>query len=190
VTDKPPVRSVSRQKAKRRAEAVRRAIRHVRALPPVAEAPPDPVRFDYNAWADRWHLHALLDLAPFLRSYSQRRPADGARFAPGPRVVPLRGTISIELDADRDTKAAKEPQVRDAIVEQYPIGETAIVHDGQRVSTHLELSTLTLPPLHQFRYLEVKGGGTLDHEVFSFSGFEALTVRTGSIKIEVVGRRH
>lgn len=42
---------------------------------------------------------------------------------------------------------------RDAIMERYDVGETAVVRDGRRISTHIDLSALNLPPLHQFRYV-------------------------------------
>ena len=73
---------------------------------------------------------------------------------------------------------------RDAIIERYGVGETAIVHDGHRISTHIDLSGLNLPPLHQFRYVAVNGKEILDHEVFSISGYEALYVNGGPIEIE------
>jgi hypothetical protein len=82
---------------------------------------------------------------------------------------------------------SQEALRRDAIVEHCPLGETAIVHDGYRISTHLDLSALQLPPLHQFRYAKVVGQGeTLDHEVFSVSGPDALQVRHGMIDMELV----
>lgn len=56
------------------------------------------------AWADRWHLRALLDMAPYLRAYWRKRPAAGARFAFVPRVLTMRSTASIDVDPDRDAE--------------------------------------------------------------------------------------
>lgn len=99
--DEQPARSKDRQ------QAIRRARRRVQALPPIADEP--DVAFDFDAWADRWHLYALRDVAPYLRRYWQKQPAAGARFAPVPRVVSTRRIalrITTVLDPDRDTKAA------------------------------------------------------------------------------------
>jgi hypothetical protein len=74
----------------------------------------------------------------------------------------------------------------DAIGENYDLGETAVVHDGHRISTHIDLSALKLLPLHQFLYAEVTGQETLDHEVFSISGHDALRVQIGRVEIELV----
>ena len=74
----------------------------------------------------------------------------------------------------------------DAIVENYNLGETAIIHDGSRISTHLDLSALRLPPLHQFRYVSVIGQETLDHEVLSINGLDTLRVQNGTVGIELM----
>lgn len=94
--------------------------------------------------------------------------------------------ISQRLSADIEAYGAPSQNfaTRDAIIERYDVGETAIVHDGHRISTHIDLSALNLPPLHQFRYVAVNGKETLDHEVFSISGHEALYVNGGPIEIE------
>lgn len=81
---------------------------------------------------------------------------------------------------------SRDLATRDAIVENYDLGETAIVHDGHRISTHIDLSALKLPPLHQFRYARVMGQETIDHEVFSIRGCDALRVKDGRIAIELV----
>jgi len=95
-----------RQEAIRREENRHEAIRRVQALTPVADTPPE-LAFDFDAWADRWHLHALRDLAPYLRRHWQNRPAAGARFESIPRVVRERRItlrITAKLDPDRETK--------------------------------------------------------------------------------------
>jgi hypothetical protein len=40
--------------------------------------------------------------------------------------------------------------------------------------------------LHQFRYATVSGQDTLDHEVFSINGHDALRVQVGRIEIGLV----
>lgn len=94
-------------RSRARQTAIREARRRVKALAPLAETPP-VVAFDFDAWANRWRLRALRDVAPYLRSYWQNRPKAGARFAAIPRVVPLtpRRRIAVEINSDRDTKAA------------------------------------------------------------------------------------
>lgn len=101
-TDEQPARSRERQ------EAIDRAIRRVQELAPGPDTPSDS-GFDFDAWADRWHLHALRDLAPYLRRHWQKRPAAGARFEVIPRVIPQRRItlrITRTLDPDRETKKA------------------------------------------------------------------------------------
>lgn len=77
---------------------------------------------------------------------------------------------------------SQSPANRDAIVERFDAGETSIMHDGHRISTHIDLASLNL--LHQFRYVSVNGKEILDHEVFSISGYEALYVHGGPFEIE------
>lgn len=94
--------------------------------------------------------------------------------------------VSQRLSADIAAYGAPSQNfaTRDAIIERYDVGETAIVHDGWRISTHIDLSALNLRPLHQLRYVRVNGKETLDHEVFSISGYEGLYVNEGPIDIE------
>ena len=64
---------------------------------------------------------------------------------------------------------------------------TTVVHDGRRISTHVDLSVLQMPPLHQLRYVRVVGQEELEHEVFSIIGIDPLYVQSGSIVVELVG---
>jgi hypothetical protein len=73
------------------------------------------------------------------------------------------------------------------IVEQFPLGETSIVHDGDRISTHIDLSKVEIPPLHQFRYVWVRSPRDVEHEVFSLGGIEKLYVGNGKIDVVVAG---
>ena len=81
---------------------------------------------------------------------------------------------------------SQEPAARDALVERYSLGETSVVHDGSRISVHIDLNSLELPPLHQFRYAKAAGQETVDFDVFSISGPDALYVQKGSITIEII----
>lgn len=96
-TTRPPARSKARQ------AAIRDARRRIQVLAATANDPPVMI-VDFNGWADRWRLHALLDLAPYLRAYWRKRPAAGARFEFALRIVPMRPQVPIEFDADRDSE--------------------------------------------------------------------------------------
>ncbi len=114
----PEARAGSSSGSPERAARILEARERVQALGPAAaplrvvEAAPaeleDPLVgvLDVEAWAERWRLHALRDLAPHLRAYWQKRPAAGTRFEFPPRILPLRLQSSIDLDPDRDSKDA------------------------------------------------------------------------------------
>jgi hypothetical protein len=77
------------------------------------------------------------------------------------------------------------PLKRQAIVACYSLGETSIVHDGDRISIQIDLSQLELPPLRQFRFCEVRGANDVEHEVFSIIGVEKLRVQRGPVRVVV-----
>lgn len=60
----------------------------MQALAPQTVGDPPIIAGDVEAWAARWHLLALRDLAPHLMSYWGRRPAAAARFQ-FPKIRPI-----------------------------------------------------------------------------------------------------
>ena len=86
-------------------------------------------------------------------------------------------------------RSPAEPQEHpEAIVERFPLGDTAIVHDGNRISTFIDLSHVKMPPMHQFRYVRVLSPDEVEHEVFSFEGIEKLRVQDGRFGVTIVGQ--
>jgi hypothetical protein len=73
-----------------------------------------------------------------------------------------------------------------AIVERFDVGETSIVHDGARIGLFLDISTVVLPPLCQFRFACVHTEEEVEHESFSFVGIEKLSVRAGKIGVTLL----
>ena len=69
---------------------------------------------------------------------------------------------------------------REAAVEDFPsLGNTSIIHGGDRISTFLDLSELTISPFCQFRFWRQGAGEELDHEILELQlgrNFEQLKV--------------
>lgn len=70
-----------------------------------------------------------------------------------------------------------------AVVEQFDVGETSIVHDGNRIALLVDISTVQMPPLCQFRFVAVHSEDELEHEQFSLIGLDKLSVRAGAIDV-------
>jgi hypothetical protein len=79
------------------------------------------------------------------------------------------------------------PNDREATIEDFPLGDTSVVHDGTRVAVLLDISQVEMPPFCLFRFVEVSGQEEMDHEVFELVGVEKLWVPGGAIRINVVG---
>ena len=76
---------------------------------------------------------------------------------------------------------------REAMVEHFPLGDTSIVHDGNRVAILLDISHLEMPAFCQFRFAAVNGQEEMDHEVFELVGVEKLRVPGGPMHVTVFG---
>lgn len=79
------------------------------------------------------------------------------------------------------------PRDRETTVEHFPLGDTSVVHDANRVAVFLDISQLEMPPFCLFRFFEVSGQEEMDHEVFELAGVEKLWVPGGPIHINVLG---
>ena len=80
----------------------------------------------------------------------------------------------------------EDVESRAATVQNFAIGDSSIVHDGERVSVFLDISKVDMPPLRQFRYVKVVSDHVLDYEVFSILGIDKLYVRNGPISVALV----
>ena len=76
---------------------------------------------------------------------------------------------------------------RDATVECFPLGDTSIIHDGNRVAVLLDISQLDMPPFCQFRFAKVSGKEEMEHDVFELVGVEKLWVPGGQMHVDVLG---
>jgi hypothetical protein len=74
----------------------------------------------------------------------------------------------------------------DAIVERLALGETSIVHDGDRLAIIVDISAIELPPLCQFKGLKTSGGSVRQTiESLELFGAERLPIARGRITVEV-----
>jgi hypothetical protein len=73
----------------------------------------------------------------------------------------------------------------DAQIERFQLGETSIVHDGDRVAIHVDVSKLDLPPLCHFRFIRTIASREVDVDVFSIVGIDKLTVTSGPIDLHL-----
>ncbi len=111
----------------------------------------------------------------------------------GERVIEVdfRGTarlitrpISSQVVTSYGPPASAPPQ-REATVERFDLGETAIVHDSDRISMLLDISHLEMPPLCQFRFFRVTGQEEMDYETLELAGVEKLWVNEGKIAVNI-----
>jgi hypothetical protein len=73
-----------------------------------------------------------------------------------------------------------------AVVERFAVGETSIIHDGARIGLLVDISTVVLPPLCQFRFACIRSGEEVEHESLSLVGIEKLSVRAGKIGVTLL----
>lgn len=76
---------------------------------------------------------------------------------------------------------------RETVVERFPLGETSMVHDGDRIATLLDISHLQMPAFCQFRFAQLRGNEELEHEAFELIGVETLQVPGGRIPVSILG---
>jgi Restriction endonuclease len=76
--------------------------------------------------------------------------------------------------------------VPDAVIQRFNLGETSIVHDGERAGVVVDISAIQLAPLCQFRFVKTAGsGGDGTIESLELIGVERLNVTPGPIKLMI-----
>ena len=77
--------------------------------------------------------------------------------------------------------------LREATVEEFSLGETSIVHDKDRISIHLDVSHLAMPPLSQFRFFRTSHEGEKYYEVdvLALAGIEKVMIPRGKITVSI-----
>lgn len=96
------------------------------------------------------------------------------------RDIPLRNVLAYGKPADR-------PPQREVIVEKFPLGETSIIHTGQRISVLLDLSDMELPAFAQLRFFRLEGNDEVDYDRLEILGVEKFWVR-GKMHIDLYHR--
>lgn len=76
---------------------------------------------------------------------------------------------------------------REAFVERFPLGETSIIHDTNRISILLDLSQVEVPPFCQFRFFRVDGQEEMDHDALELVGLKKVWVQ-GRMKAKIWSR--
>ena len=85
-----------------------------------------------------------------------------------------------------ETYGAPSQEEPDAVIERFGLGETSVVHDGDRIAVLLDISALALPPLCQFGGVKTSTDGhQLNYEAFELVGIEKLQVVHGPIIVQV-----
>lgn len=74
---------------------------------------------------------------------------------------------------------------RDAMLENFSLGEISIVHDASRISLFLDLSQIEMPPFCQFRFFRLAAQDEMDHEGVELAGLDRLWVKGGRMKINI-----
>jgi hypothetical protein len=74
---------------------------------------------------------------------------------------------------------------RDATIEFFELGETAVVHDCQRIAVTLDICGVSMPPLCQFRFFLVVGEEKVDPEGMELIGAEKLWTIGGRIAVNL-----
>jgi hypothetical protein len=94
------------------------------------------------------------------------------------------------IDVQRPVVEAYGPPAnRPTLIERFELGETSLVHDGDRVGIHIDLSTLELPPLCHFRFVRTVAAQEFEAAIFSLVGLEKLNVTPGKVDLHLIGRR-
>ena len=104
------------------------------------------------------------------------------------RLMEFRGrarTVEQAVKCPRIESYAAPTSHAATIVERFDLGETSVVHDGQRVAILLDISTVDLPPLCQFQGIRTAGEQEIDIESFELVGAEKLTVARGHVNVRV-----
>jgi hypothetical protein len=97
------------------------------------------------------------------------------------RVQPV--TIPVECPR---VEVYGAPSARDsnAVIERFGLGETSIVHDGDNVAAVLDISTLELPLLCQFKDFKTTGEREKNWESLELIGVDRLPVR-GPVAVKI-----
>lgn len=76
---------------------------------------------------------------------------------------------------------------REAVIEDFhSIGHTSITHDGDRISTFIDLSQVEIPPYGQFQFVHLQAPQEVDHEAFEIYGIDkALKIFGTGLNVKV-----
>jgi Restriction endonuclease len=101
------------------------------------------------------------------------------------------GLIEREMDC-LAVRAYGSPETsgvnRDVFVEQFALGETGVVHNGNTVSFVVDVSSLQMPPLSQLRFVQLKGEVETEMASLEVLGVEPFRISPGALSLTLVGR--
>ncbi len=74
---------------------------------------------------------------------------------------------------------------QEAYIQNFNLGETRIIHNGNNLSINLDISKLNLPPSCLFMFPEFKSNETVNIEYFELIGAENLRIKADQINFEI-----
>jgi len=80
------------------------------------------------------------------------------------------------------------PKERNANIEKFPLGETSIVHEANRISVFLDVSQQEMPPFCQFRFFRLQHENELDYASLELVGLERLWVHGKGLKVNTFSK--
>jgi hypothetical protein len=146
----------------------------------------------FNAAAQQLGTVNLLSGKHGAVNFDLRVELEGFRLS-GERVLEVRFQGNGRLISREVISSAVfsygEPSQRamehEAMVERFPVGNTSIVRDANRVAVFLDVSQEKMPPFCQFRFFKLSAANEIDHESIEFVGHEKLWVHGGELKVHI-----
>ncbi|NTV05351.1 MAG: restriction endonuclease [Chlorobiaceae bacterium] len=97
-------------------------------------------------------------------------------------LEPMALEIPLTLAYGDPNATGRERQV---MIQQYNLGQTNIVHHGDRISMSLDLSELELPTFWQIRFVEVTGQERYYHEKFEIICPQKINMRVEQCEVAI-----
>ncbi len=140
-----------------------------------------------------------LDSLKLLARGDRRNVGFGVRLRPV--SVELGGCPVVEVALDGRAKLMEQPipshsvvaygeprltaARRDATVEKFVLGQTSIVHHGNKVDVEVDLSGVQLPPFSRARFFRVKGSEVVYHERFAIINHQSEWPTGSHLNVEL-----
>lgn len=74
---------------------------------------------------------------------------------------------------------------QEAYVQNFSLGETRVIHNGNDISINLDISKLKLPPSSHFMFADFSSNETVNIEYFELIGADHLQIKADQINFEI-----